>query len=204
MSSLYLDQYELQKWQEVNGDYTHNLEYNFNQDSIIMDLGGYTGVWAKEIIKRYDCNVYLVEPILESYKVLLEKFKSNEKVHILKAGVGTKNTEKLIYINGDSTSFNIETGEAITVEIRTLDRILSQWNLKEVDLLQVNIEGDEYELLKHMIDTELVDRFKNIQIQFHLGIEDATTKREKICKDLEAKGFKIKFSYPFVWEGWTK
>ena len=109
-----------------------------------------------------------------------------------------------MYVNGDGTSFNTKTGEAITVEIRTLERILDQWNLKEVNLLQVNIEGDEYELLQHMIDTELIDRFKNLQVQFHLGIKDAVEKHESICEGLIKRGFKVKYSYPFVWEAWTK
>jgi len=182
MPNLYLNIPQLQRWKDHNGDYTHSLVHDLNQDSAVIDLGGYTGEWAKEIINRYNCNVYLIEPALEPYKVLLEKFKSNSKVHILKVGVGIKNTEKLMYINGDGTSFNIETGEAITVEIRTVEHILNQWNLKEVDLLQVNIEGDEYELLQHMINTSIINKFKNLQIQFHLGIKDAVEKHESICK----------------------
>ena len=204
MSNLYLNIPQLQRWRGDNGDYTHNLIHDLNEDSTVIDLGGYTGEWAKEIISRYNCNVYLVEPVEKSYKVLLEKFKSNPKVHILGVGVGTENTERLMYVNGDGTSFNTKTGEAITVEIRTLERILDQWNLKEVNLLQVNIEGDEYELLQHMIDTELIDRFKNLQVQFHLGIKDAVEKHESICEGLIKRGFKVKYSYPFVWEAWTK
>lgn len=204
MPNLYLNIPQLQRWQENNGDYTHSLNYELNENSTVIDLGGYTGEWAKEIINRYNCNVYLVEPVEESYKILLEKFRSNSKVHILKVGIGVEDTEKVMYVNGDGTSFNIETGEAITVEIRTIESVLNQWNLKEVDLLQVNIEGDEYELLQHMIDTELIDRFKNLQIQFHLGIKDAVAKHESICEGLIKRGFRIKYSYPFVWEAWTK
>lgn len=204
MTNLYLNQPQLIRWKDHDGDYTHSLNHNLTPDSTVIDLGGYTGVWAEEIIKRYNCNVYLVEPLPESYETLLAKFESNLKVRILKGGVGTKNVEKLIYMNGDSTSFNIETGNAIKVEIKAIDDILHQWNLEEVDLLQVNIEGDEYELLQYMLDTEIIDKFKTIQVQFHLGIKDATEKYKAICEGLEKKGFKVKYSYPFVWEAWTK
>jgi FkbM family methyltransferase len=204
MSNLYLNIPQLQRWVEDNGDYTHSLNYSLDETSTVVDLGGFTGVWANEIIKRYNCNVYLVEPIAEAYKILLDKFKSNSKVHILKVGVGVENTEKLIYVNGDSTSFNIEVGEAVKVEIKTLDTILDQWNIEKVDLLQVNIEGDEYELLQYMIGTGIIDKFKNLQVQFHLGIEDAVEKYNSICEGLEQRGFKVKYSYPFVWEAWTK
>lgn len=204
MANLYLNQPQLARWREHNGDYTHSLNHNLTPDSVVIDLGGYTGVWAEEIIRRYNCNVYLVEPIFESWKTLAEKFEGNSKVRILQGAVGISNEEKTMYISGDSTSSNVQTGEPVVVEYRTIDRILSQWNLEEVDLLQVNIEGDEYELLQYMLDNNITDKFKTIQVQFHLGIKDATDKHKLICEGLEKKGFKVKYSYPFVWEAWTK
>ena len=204
MANLYLNQPQLSRWVEDNGDYTHSLHHNLTSDSVVIDLGGYTGVWAEQIIRRYNCNICLVEPIFESWKTLFEKFESNPKVRILKGAVGTSNTEKTMYVRGDSTSSNVETGEPVVVEYRTIDYILDQWKLDRVDLLQVNIEGDEYELLQYMLDNNIIDKFKTIQVQFHLGIKDATSKHKAICKGLEERGFKVKYSYPFVWEAWTK
>ena len=45
-------------------------------------------------------------------------------------------------------------------------------------------------------------KFKNIQIQFHLGIENDIERRDKIREGLIKNGFKINFDYPFVWESW--
>ena len=204
MPNLYLNQPQLVRWQQDSGDYTHSLYHNLTPDSTVIDLGGYTGVWAEQILRRYDCNVYLVEPIFESWKVLFEKFENNSKVRILKGAVGTSNTEKVMYVSEDGTSSNTKIGEPVTVEYRTIDRILHEWDLEQVDLLQVNIEGDEYEVLQYMLDNNVIDKFKTIQVQFHLGIENATEKYKVICKGLEERGFKVKYSYPFVWEAWTK
>lgn len=204
MPSLYLDELQLQEWRVVNGNYTHNLDYPLNEDSIIMDLGGYTGMWVGQMIEKYNCSVYVAEPLKEFYDTMVSKFESNLKVNLLNVGVATEDREGVIYLGDDSSSSNIETETIRKVEFRTINSILKEWDLKEVDLLQVNIEGDEYPVVAHMIETGDIDRFKNIQIQFHLGIEDATSKREKICKDLETRGFKVKYSYPFVWEGWTR
>ena len=52
-----------------------------------------------------------------------------------------------------------------------METILNKWNLNVVDLIQINIEGDEYPLLENMLKTGLINKFKNIQIQYHLGIE---------------------------------
>jgi len=204
MPNLYLNQPQLINWIEDNGDYTHSLEHGLTPDSVVIDLGGYTGVWAEQIVKRYNCNVYLVEPIFESWKTLFKKFESNSKVRILQGAVGISNTNKTMYVSQDSTSANSEIGEPEVVECRTIDYMLQQWDIEEVDLLQINIEGDEYELLEYMLNTGAIDKVKTLQVQFHLGIKDATEKHKTICEGLEERGFKIKYSYPFVWEAWTK
>ena len=51
---LTLNLQELAKWIASNGDNTHNISYDLNEDSIIMDLGGYTGVWAQQMIDKYN------------------------------------------------------------------------------------------------------------------------------------------------------
>ena len=85
-----------------------------------------------------------------------------------------------------------------------IDKILSDNNINQVDLLQINIEGDEYGLMEYMIESNMINKFKNIQIQFHLGIENDKERRNEIQKNLILKGIKNKFDYPFVWESWEK
>ena len=204
MSSSYSNTLQFQRWREDNGDHTHILNYDLNEDSIIMDLGGYTGVWVQQMIEKYNCNAYAVEPLKEVYSLMVSKFENNSKVNILNVGVGTEDKEGIIYLSGDGSSSNMPNENGVKVEFRTINRILKEWKLDIVDLLQVNIEGDEYFVIVDMIETGIIDKFKNIQIQFHLNVEGAVERHDSICKGLEARGFKVKYSYPFVWEAWTK
>jgi hypothetical protein len=55
-----------------------------------------------------------------------------------------------------------------------------------------------------MLETGIVNIFKNIQIQFHLGVENDVERRDKIRNGLILNGFKNNFDYPFVWESWGK
>jgi hypothetical protein len=107
-------------------------------------------------------------------------------------------------MGGDGTSSNLINGDAINVKFNTIETILNNFGLEYVDLIQVNIEGDEYPILENMILTGLINKFKSIQIQFHLGIENDVERREKIRNNLLDNGFKINFNYPFVWESWYK
>ena len=67
MGNLTLNQQEIRRWFSDRGDYTHNINYDLNEDSIVIDLGGYTGVWAQQIIDKYNPNMYILEPIEEFY-----------------------------------------------------------------------------------------------------------------------------------------
>jgi FkbM family methyltransferase len=204
MSNLTLNNIEIVRWFNDRGDYTHNITYDLNENSTIMDLGGYTGVWAQQMIDKYNPNVYIIEPVPEFYNGMVLKFKDNPKVKLLNVGVGVEDKDGTIFMGGDGTSSNLSDGEIIKVKLNTIDTILKSWGLDVVDLIQINIEGDEYPLLENMIETGSVNKFKNIQIQFHLGIENDIERRNKIRNGLTKNGFKNKFDYPFVWESWNK
>jgi len=201
----------LNKWFEDNGDYTHNINYELNNDSVVIDLGGYHGLWIDEILKKNNPNIpniILVEPVPEFYNLLITKYKNHEKIKVMNVGVSTNKNEttKSLYLSNDGSSTNFNTNVKTTIQIKTLpiDKILSDNKINQVDLLQINIEGDEYELIEYMIESGIINKFKNIQIQFHLGINNDIERRDNIQKNLISNGFKNKFDYPFVWEAWEK
>jgi FkbM family methyltransferase len=135
---------------------------------------------------------------------MVSKFKNNSKVRLLNVGVGIEDGDGIIYMGGDGTSSNLINGDGINVKFNTIDTILNNFGLDHIDLIQINIEGDEYPLLENMILTGSINKFKNIQIQFHLGVENDVDRRNKIREYLILNGFKINFDYPFVWESWRK
>jgi FkbM family methyltransferase len=200
---LTLNSEELSKWFNDNGDQTHNLDYPLTEDSIVMDLGGFKGIWASQIINLYNPNVYIIEPIYDYHNYMVNKFADNNKVKLMNVGVSDEDKEDIIFINADSSSFNSD-GTAENVKLLTMESIFNKWNLKKVDLLQINIEGGEYLLLENMLETGSINKFKNIQIQFHLGVENDIERRFNIQEGLSKNDFKIKFEYPFVWESWGK
>jgi FkbM family methyltransferase len=135
---------------------------------------------------------------------MLSKFSNNNKVSLLNVGVGIENKNGIILMGGDGTSSNLTTGEPINVQFNTIETILEKFKLEEVDLIQINIEGDEYPLLEYMLKNGSINKFKNIQIQFHLGVDNDIKRRNDIRDGLTKNNFKIKFDYPFVWESWSK
>jgi len=204
MGNLTLNSNEIGRWFNDRGDYTHNITYDLNENSIIMNLSRYTGVWAQQMVEKYNPNVYILEPVHSFYDGMVSKFENNPKVRLLNVGVGIEDIDGVIYMGGDGTSSNLINENGINVKFNTIDTILNNFGLEYVDLIQINIEGDEYPLLENMILTGSINKFKNIQIQFHLGIDNNVDRRNKIQEGFIANGFKNNFDYPFVWESWGK
>jgi FkbM family methyltransferase len=199
-----LNEIEVKRWFSDRGDYTHNITYDLNENSVVIDLGGYTGLWVEQIINKYNPKIYVIEPVEEFYSVIMNKFKNNNKVNVLNVGVSDEDKDGVIFLQGDATSANLTSGKAINVKYNKMETLLKKWNLTEVDLIQINIEGDEYLILENMLKTGLINVFKNIQIQFHYGIDGDVKRREKIQQGLKDNGYELNFNYPFVWESWYK
>jgi FkbM family methyltransferase len=200
---LTLDSHELTKWINDKGDQTHNLNYPLDEESVVMDLGGFKGNWASQIIDLYNPNVYIIEPIFNYHNYMVNKFASNNKVKLMNVGISDQDREDIIFVNEDSSSLN-SNGKTENIKLLTMKSICDKWNLKKVDLLQINIEGHEYLLLEHLVNEDILDKFKYIQIQFHQGIKDDFLRRKAIHENLKIRGFKNRFNYPFVWECWEK
>lgn len=204
---LELDHSELKRWLEHNGDNIYNLNYSLNENSSVFEIGGFKGRWVEQIIQLYNPYIYIIEPIPKYYNELKIKFSKNPKVKILNVGVGLENKFANIYNIEEYSSIFIEPNndtKLLKVEFNTFDLILKKFNLNKIDLCQINIEGSEYDLMNYLLETNLIEIFDNIQIQFHLGIENAINRRLQIVEDLKNKNFNSKFSYPFVWEGWER
>jgi len=195
------------QWFRDKGD--EKLRFNYpslNGKSIIFDLGGYVGDFAYEINKKYDCKVYLFEPHPEFYKKCVEKFSDNEKVIPFNFGLSDKEGTFTLSDNLDGSSFlnpNKATKQGLECEIKEFFSVLSDLDIKNIDLIKVNIEGGEYPLLKHIVNRNELGIIDEYQIQFHNFIEGAETKRNFLITELR-KTHKRTWCYKFVWENWKK
>lgn len=190
------------KWFQDDCNNTHALNYDISENSTVVDLGGFHGLWADMIIAKYNPYVVLVEPIPQFFEFLKEKFKNNPKVSVLNYGVSTSNRKDILYLNGDGTSKFINTAKAVDVEFITIVELLTKINKTSVDLMQINIEGEEFPLLEKMIEDGSILFFKNIQIQYHSYIENCISRRVLIQNKM-SEYFDKKYDYPFVFEGWS-
>lgn len=188
-------------WLLDNGE-TKRYDYNLNNESFIIDLGGYKGAWADSMYKRYECSILIFEPVKSFYEDIAEKFRYNKNITVRHSALGNENRTDMISVAGDAAS--IFTGEK-NEEINVID-IFEQFKfegIKSVDLMKINIEGSEYEVLERMIESGMIDMVDNFQIQFHDFIPNCSQRRDFIINEL-SKTHKCDWSYTWVWENWSK
>jgi len=186
-------------WFDIDGDSTLRLEYPLNENSVVLDLGGYKGQWASDIFSKYCCNVYVFEPVKAFYEAIDKRFLHNEKIRAFPFGLTEENKKVVIGMDKDCSSIFRGGGEVVS--LRSFKEFLATQRIRNIDLIKINIEGAEYDLLDSIIEEGLQTRISNIQVQFHDFVSDAEKRMKGIQKMLE-ETHEVTWQYPFVWENW--
>ena len=205
---------QIREWFAVKGDWTHILQHPLTLESVVLDIGAYTGIWIEKMHKIYPCRFYAIEPIRPFYETIRRKFANIPTVHAKQVGIGVK--EETITINmaatqNDATQLipvgtHTQNMENAQIQLEPLDKIMADWNILKIDLLQINIEGAEYDILENWIETGMIKKIKTIQIQFHNfpQIENYVERRANIRDKLQQGGFRETYNFQWVWECWTQ
>lgn len=187
-------------WFAIDGDSTLRLEYPLNENSVVFDLGGYKGQWASDIFSKYCCNLYVFEPVMAFYEAIEKRFQHNKKIRTFPFGLAEENKKVVIGMDKDRSSI-FRGGRDEVVMLRSFKEFLDTQQIRNIDLIKINIEGAEYDLLEFVIEESLQTLISSIQVQFHDLVPDAEKRMKGIQKMLK-QTHELTWQYPFVWENW--
>ena len=190
-------------WASVQGDKTLRLFYEeLDEESTVLDLGGYEGQWASDIYAMYRCRIHVFEPVDEFAENIRLRFVNNPDIFVYRFGLSDCNQVLMLSKDKDSSSvYKIGKSQIKIYTIKALD-FFEENKIELVDLMKINIEGAEYDLLDHLIITGLVKKIKNIQIQFHSFVPNAN-RRMKDIQECLSETHELTYQYRFVWENWV-
>lgn len=133
---------------------------------------------AKAFMRYPNATVYAIEPEKTSFDIMYAKFHKNPRVVLINKAVWVKNGTKPfnVYTSPVTHSFynkpHLDRNNKLKgrVDVETMDfaEFLSQFGKDEV-LLRMDIEGAEYEVLKHCLKQGVMDRVQELHIEFHAG-----------------------------------
>ncbi len=176
----------------------------------IAIFGGYLGASTEAWLKHLpNANVHVFEPVGTFASQIKDRL-GQENVVVHQFGIASHDQPRFFQIAGDAT-FLGEIGRKVppgniqqTVEVQFKDvSLLRNLLPQRIDVLEINIEGGEFELLDLLFEKNLMDLFDRVFVQFHDVGEDTNLLLEKARKALSATHKQV-WSYELVWEMWEK
>jgi FkbM family methyltransferase len=184
------------QWRLKNGDNTYRINYDLNNESIVVDLGARHGNWSDLIKRKYSSKIYCFEVVSEFCNQL-----RNKGYDTFCVAVSDKNQKiKLGVFESEASIFYNESN--FEVDAISASEIFNLINQQNIDLIKINVEGAEYKILNELIDSGNINKIKNLQVQFHLFDETENNEYENLSKKL-SETHELSWRFPFVWENWV-
>ncbi len=177
---------QLKIWQQGNWE-AKRYEYDLKPTDTVIDLGAYQGEFALKIHEKYGCEVIAVEPTSAIMPIAHKPW-----LTVINAAAWIEDGTRQFGGRAYWTTSQIEGTQVYPCF--DVNKILN----REIALLKINVEGDEYSLLWRMIQTGKIENIKNIQIQFH-QIDNYENEYEQIIlKETHHKTWGV----DWIWENW--
>lgn len=183
-------------------------------------FGGYRGrsaqMFASQMGEQFaSCGIY--EPISDHVRKLESTFGEDPRLHVFPFGVGAKAGPRLFELNeGSSGSVellsdndgrlgvqNLRSSNAPTlaeVDFVTVDHVVENFP-GPIGLIEINIEGGEYELVPELHKAGVFGRTDIVLLQFHQVADHDLVDVERIRSMLRQSHVQV-FSYEWVWDCW--
>jgi FkbM family methyltransferase len=194
----------VRRWYADGGDERFRFDYELGRESLVLDVGGYEGQWASDLYARRPCRILVFEPVKQYAEQIRMRFRNNPDIEVFDVALGGSARDEIIRILGASSSTHkARKAEEQSMRVVDVEQWFDEHGIEHVDLIKINTEGGEFELLERMIETGLVPRIADFQVQFHKVADDSTSRMETIQREL-AKTHELTYQYRYVWENWSR
>jgi len=179
---------------------TYNRLFRPQPGNIVVDAGAHIGVYTLKVAKQVGNKgrVISIEPEDENYKLLVKNIKINKYQNIAPVKIALSDFEGKanLFLKARSRSHSLNKKTWITpivdltkTSVTTLDKLLSELDVKKVDILKINVEGAELKVLKGSREFLNNKRISKIVATPHLPYKQEA---HKINRYLKGFGYKTK------------
>lgn len=193
----------VKEWYNDPKNRFYKTDFELGEEAVVFDLGGFEGQWASDIYARFNCTVYVFEPVVKYADEISERFKTNPKIKVFPFGLFNETKIENIAIQGEGSSTLNKRDGSDSIEIKLVRFIdfAKERRIGKIDLMKINIEGAEYNLLEDILESGFACNIDNLIIQFHDFFPDAKQRMDDIRSKLK-QTHDSTFYHEFVWEGW--
>ena len=194
---------EAARWVRDKGDETLRVNYPLSPQNLVFDVGGYHGDFAAAIYQKYNCHIYIFEPVPQFHEHCTARFRGNKKITCFNHGLASVNGSLDIGLAENASSFSLHDINAPTqrVSVRSITECIRELGIDRIDLLKINIEGGEFDVIPALLDSNDIKIVQYLQVQFHHFIDAAIEQRNSIRTRLDLTHLQM-WNYEFIWESW--
>lgn len=150
-------------------------EYNMKnillpKNPIIIDLGGHIGTFSIPTAKTFKdkCKIYSFEPDNKNYELLKKNLTLNKINSVVVSNVALSDYIGEGYLKTENMSTDAyylsKSKNRKNCLVSTLYNESKKYKIKEIDLLKMDIEGEEYNIFKHKESLDFI--LKNVHYIF--------------------------------------
>ena len=172
------------------------------RDPVVVDVGGNAGYFSMLLLSRRPAtSLFAYEPIERNFELFQNNIKINPvisgKAHVFHRAVTGKNIDS-ITLYKEATSDNSVTASvfqdfeshnlnAVTVKAISLQQILSENKLEQVDFLKLDCEGSEYPIV-YDSPPEIWKKIKTVFLEVH-NLDEDRRNLQTIDRFLKTAGY---------------
>ena len=172
------------------------------KNDIVVDVGANIGVFTAYAAFRTQQAIYAFEPFPDNYAALEQNVRINGLNNVIPrmAAISDNSGTELISVTDESQHHRLKKfareapGKYIEVPSMTLQEIMDNNHLAQIDFLKLDCEGAEAPILQHTSRQYLI-RIRKIALEFHDHLCEIN--HDQIRKLLEEAGFTTKLE----WDG---
>lgn len=136
-----------------------NYDFIKNDLESAIDIGANCGISSDFLIKKGAKKLYLIDADKRNVKFLKNKYKENKNINIIHKTVSGNDIDySFFYEDEENTTISSLIKDQIhgfgkrrktKVENITLDHFFELYNIKNISIIKIDIEGEEYNLIKN-------------------------------------------------------
>jgi FkbM family methyltransferase len=168
----------------------------------VLILGGYLGDSASIFVNNlHKQKIVILEPVFEYQNILKHRFRQQSGITILPYAAGSLNENRTIAIDGERTSEFSSVSHSETVQFVDISNIFIEYG--PFDLVELNIEGSEYEVLRRLDESNLIMDVEVLLVQFH-KIDIHSSEQRLFLQQILSQTHFQRLNYDWVWERWDR
>lgn len=156
---------------QLNSDYDKAMVLDA-AGGVILDLGANVGLWSL-YLSSVAKTVYALEPSPEHYKILLDVLKATNTTNVvpLNQALWTANEVRQFCCNTTNRTADsfYAIGEHTTIGVSCirLDRLMDDYDISEVSLVKMDIEGAEVDIIRDKYFGDSAKRIRTLCLECH-------------------------------------